>query len=338
MVKSKLVKISLSPTWCVYVITTTSLAKILAHTSLTNTYPTPKLITMANTTAPQRQIGTWASNKTAHPGNADKSHGRRSSAEVQKERTAKAQAKAAREEAKQNSINRTAEFELADIAEEGLADATPRPPFTPKQWPPPRNQTYSDLTPLAAMSDDDMSEDFDRASFVPPRSEMSATADDSAVESEAPTPAPKKQKTQDKAAVKTAAKTTVKKAGGKKHVDEPDVEMVPSKVEPPQEPKAKKAKKKMVREEINKRIEGNANSGNKYGDMMRAMQRAREEGSNGEPALKAHVKLQAAGGNKRGLKREGAIGDIETLFDEDITVTNPDQLSKRSDWNNNNET
>ena len=98
---------------------------------------------MANTTAPQRQIGTRASNKTAHPGNADKSHGRRSSAEVQKERTAKAQAKAAREEAKQNSINRTAEFELADIAEEGLADATPRPPFTPKQWPPPRNQTYS---------------------------------------------------------------------------------------------------------------------------------------------------------------------------------------------------
>jgi len=71
---------------------------------------------------------------------------------------------------------------------------------------------------------------------------------------------------------------------------------------------------------------------------MRAVQRAREEGSNGEPALKAHVKLQAAGGNKRGLKREGAIGDIKTLFDEDITVTNPDQLSKRSDWNNNNET
>src|SRR6202011_5769974 len=81
--------------------------------------------------------------------------------------------------------------------------------------------------------------------------------------------------------------------------------------------------------EINKKIEGNANSRNKYGDMMRAMQRAREEGSNGEPALKAHVKLQTAGGNKRGLKREGAIGDIETLFDKDITVTNPDQLSKR---------
>ena len=180
---------------------------------------TPNLITMANTTAPQRQIRTRVSNRTAHPGNADKSRGRRTSVEVQKEHTAKSQAKAAHEEAKQNSINRTAEFKLADIAEEGLADATPCPPFTPKQWPPPRNQTYSDLTPLAAMSDVEMSDDFDRASFVPPRSEMSATVDDSAVESDAPTPPPKKQKIQEKAAVKTAAKTTARKAGGKKHVD-----------------------------------------------------------------------------------------------------------------------
>src|ERR1700720_2782321 len=103
-------------------------------------------------------------------------------------------------------------------------------------------------------------------------------------------------------------------------------------------------KKKMVRDEINKKIEGNANSGNKYGNMMRAMQRARnerDEGSKGEPALKAPSKLQAAGGSKKGLKREGAIGDlgnIKMLFDQDITATNPDQLSKGSNWNNNNET
>jgi hypothetical protein len=187
-----------------------------------------------------------------------------------------------------------------------------------------------------------MSDDFDRASFVLPRSEMSATVDDSAVESNAPTPPPKKQKIQEKAAVKTAAKTTAKKAGGKKHVDEPDVEIMPSNAEPPQEPKGKK-KKKMVRDKINKKIEGNANSGNKYGDMMRAMQQARDErdeGSNGEPALKAPSKLQATGGNKKGLKREGAIGDlgdIKMLFDQDITATNPDKLSKCSNRNNNNE-
>jgi hypothetical protein len=34
-----------------------------------------------------------------------------------------------------------------------------------------------------------------------------------------------------------------------------------SNAEPPQEPKGKK--KKMVRDEINKKVEGNANSGNK---------------------------------------------------------------------------
>jgi hypothetical protein len=197
---------------------------------------------------------TRASNKTTHPGTAVKAKARRTSAEVQKERTAKARAKEAREDARQNSINRMAEFELADIAEEDLANATPRPPFTPKQWPAPRNQTYSDLTPLAATSDADanMSDDFDRASFVPPRSEMSVTADDSDVESDAPSPPLKKQKTQNigKAAVKTAATIAAKKGGGKKQVDEPDVEVAPSNAELLQVPKGK-GKKKMVRDEIN---------------------------------------------------------------------------------------
>jgi hypothetical protein len=81
---------------------------------------------MPHTSAPRRQMETRASNKTAHPGYVDKViPTRRSGVEVQKTRTAKAQAKAAREEAKKNSINRTAEFELADIAKENLADATP---------------------------------------------------------------------------------------------------------------------------------------------------------------------------------------------------------------------
>ena len=120
------------------------------------------------------------------------------------------------------------------------------------------------------------------------------------------------------------------------------IEIMPSNAELPLD--KEKKKKKMVRDEINKKIEGNANSGNKYGDMMRAMQRAqdeRDEGSKGEPALKVPSKLQAAGGSKKGLKREGAIGDlgdIKMLFDQDITATNPDQLSKGSNRNNNNET
>lgn len=95
---------------------------------------------------------TRARNKAAHPGYADRANSRRTPAEVQKERTSKAQAKAAREEARQDSINRTAEFELADIAEEHMADATPRPHVTPKT---PRNPTYTDLPPLGLSSSDD---------------------------------------------------------------------------------------------------------------------------------------------------------------------------------------
>jgi hypothetical protein len=180
---------------------------------------------------------TRASNKTAHPGYVDKVNPtRRTGEEVQKTRTAKAQAKAAREEAKKNSINRTAEFELADIAKETLADATPRPLLTPKS----RNRTYPDLTPLAATSDAEETTDFDRASFMQARSEMSATGDDSAAESDATTLPPLKQTTQ------SIGKATKAK---KKQVNEPDVEVIPSDTEPLQMPKKKK--KKMVRNEIN---------------------------------------------------------------------------------------
>ena len=48
---------------------------------------------------------TQVSNKTTHPGTAVKAKACWTSAEVQKEHMAKAQAKAAREDAKQNSIN-----------------------------------------------------------------------------------------------------------------------------------------------------------------------------------------------------------------------------------------
>jgi hypothetical protein len=56
-------------------------------------------------------------------------------AEVQEECAAKAQAKAAHEDARLQSINRTAEFEHANMANEVLVNATPHPPFTPKPWP-----------------------------------------------------------------------------------------------------------------------------------------------------------------------------------------------------------
>ena len=87
-----------------------------------------------------RQIGTRASNKLAHPGQVTKTSTRRTSAEVQQEREAKAKAKADCEDAKQQSIICAAEFERAEIANEDMVNATPRPPFTPKPWPPARNK------------------------------------------------------------------------------------------------------------------------------------------------------------------------------------------------------
>jgi hypothetical protein len=67
---------------------------------------------MAKVSVAERQIETQASNKTTHPGQAVKAKTNRTMAKVQKERDAKAEAKVARKEAKQQSIRRTAEFEL----------------------------------------------------------------------------------------------------------------------------------------------------------------------------------------------------------------------------------
>jgi hypothetical protein len=87
---------------------------------------------MPNTSVPQHRIETRASNKTAYPGNVVKNTTHQSASEVREECEAKAQAKAAHEEARQQSTHHAAEFECADIANEDLVDATPRPLFTPK--------------------------------------------------------------------------------------------------------------------------------------------------------------------------------------------------------------
>ena len=87
---------------------------------------------------------TRVGNKTAHPGNLIKSTCR-TKAEIEQERIAKAQAIAARTEAKQQCINRTAAFEHADMANEDVVDATPRPLFAPKRLASTRNSTPTDL-------------------------------------------------------------------------------------------------------------------------------------------------------------------------------------------------
>jgi hypothetical protein len=143
-----------------------------------------------------RQIGTRAKNKFAHPGQVTKSTvPRRTSAEVQQERDAKAQAKADREESKRRSINRAAEFEHTDMANEDLLNATPRPPFTPKPWPP-RN---TKLVPVAESNELDFD---DNKSLSPaPSSETESDSQPSLTESDSDDPIPpgppaKKQKIQ----------------------------------------------------------------------------------------------------------------------------------------------
>ena len=91
-----------------------------------------------------RQIGTWATNKFAHPGKIVKpSAPCRTLAEVNQDHEAKAQAKADHEAAKKKSIAHAAQFEQSYMADEDMADATPRPHFTPK--PPPCNKRKSKL-------------------------------------------------------------------------------------------------------------------------------------------------------------------------------------------------
>ena len=164
----------------------TLLAQILAHTSLNLLCLTSfDLIIMPNNPAPQRQMETRATNKTAYPGDVIKAttKQRRTVAEVEEEHRAKAQAKIDLEVAKQLRIIHAAEFKHADMANADQLDATPCPVFTPKpcnqaQYSPPPTET-SDVE----MLDD---HDFNKAKFEPPSTDNSVTEDDSAVKSDPP--------------------------------------------------------------------------------------------------------------------------------------------------------
>ena len=235
--------------------------------------------------SPERRIETQAKNKTAHPGKVDKPSQapRRTKAEVQADKEAKAQAKEAAAEARQQSINRTAEFEHADIAHEDIIDATPRPTFTPR----PRSRRSqgrktSPLTPFTGTSDIVCDDDNPDESPFLPTGHLGGGDGELAIEIDSPPPPPKKKK----------AKSTSKATAAKKNLEEEtlaanrkrsvaDVEPegdlpVDSREEQPQEPKPKKAKVKM-REEIkvattkiveNEKEEKGPVEGNKYAKMV----------------------------------------------------------------------
>ncbi|KAF8802625.1 hypothetical protein BYT27DRAFT_7260921 [Phlegmacium glaucopus] len=237
-------------------------------------------------------------NRTTHPGLADKTTNRRSTAEVQQERAAKACAKAAHKEAKQQSIDRAAAFEHAEMANEDMVDTTPRPSFTPKPWPPPRNHKTSNLIPIAESSDSDV-EMSGSAFFVEISDVMDESTDD-----EPSSPAKKRARATQKAMAGVGVKSSGAKTAVKKKVDDSDVEIVP-----PSDEELPKPKKVKVRDEINiatKKMEGGEDRGNKYRNMVKSMSSNRAEGLSGKPVPKASLQVQPAEGG-RGLKREGLM-------------------------------
>jgi hypothetical protein len=207
------------------------------------------------------------------------------------------------------------------MANEDMVDATPRPPFTPKPWPPPRNKKKAKLVTVAEPSEAEIVDDldFDKTSLAPVASEEddSVTEDDSVAEDESvtesdsddPTPPAKKQKTQ-------ATEKAMQTAGASANVDEKKKKKVEKVAitSDQQTPKPKKFKAK-VRDEIDfaaKKITDNEVKRNMYSDMVKSMS-----------APKPPSQLQAAGGGRK-LKREGAIADINALYKK-VTSTNPHQ-------------
>ena len=178
------------------------------------------------------------------------------------------------------------------------------------------------------MTDD---RDFDKADFVPPSASAneSVTKEGSATESDEPFAPIKKQNTQPttNTAKKTAAKKTAMKAAGKKkQVDEEtNVEIVDSEVELP------KLKKIKLQEEIN--IAGKEFEEKEAENKSSKLPSSKRGRGDRKPAPKADGvplwRQATTGGNKKTMKREGAIGDISTLFDQEIMGKRPE----RSDQN-----
>ena len=160
--------------------------------------------TMPETAVPQHQIETRAKNKTTHPGKAVKFSQRQTKVEVQQEKDAKAQAKLALAEARQQSINCTAEFEHANVANEDMVNVTPCPNFTPNPRPLIHNPKKSPLISFSGKSNIRVSNnlDEDETVFTVPSSK---NLHGSAVESEGPPPLTPAKKGKAKPAQKTTA-------------------------------------------------------------------------------------------------------------------------------------
>jgi len=289
---------------------------------------TPQLrLSVLYLNASQSDMETRARNKTAHPGNIDKSTTRRTKMEVKEECTTKAQAVATCAKAKQQGINHIAEFEHADMVNVDIVDATPRPLFTPKARPSTRHQKDSTLAMTTDLETSDV-EILENSESESPFSKNSVTHNSLSGESdgeasfESP-PAKKKPRCTVKTVQTVKATAPMAKKTGKRKVPEAETEPAFNE-EAPKKPKLKlKPKPKMtVRDEINlaaKKIQENKDEGHKEHDKVRptkvgaaskAPSQLQAAGEDEESALKAPLQSQTWG---KKLKREGAIANIGLL-------------------------
>jgi hypothetical protein len=292
---------------------------------------------MPDKSGSQYRMSTRASNKEAHPGNAVKSKMRRTTAEVQQERAAKAQAKAAQDEVKRQNIDRTAQFEYTDMANEAMADATPRPP--PKLGP--ASSYHQNVnSPLTGMSEDDTVDGDSSALFEQP--EITSDNEQEQVSNSEASPPVQKWKTGLKATDQQIRSIATQKR--KQMVEE----TVSASEEAEPQPQPKKVKKEVVkvRDVINatvNKLEGTKTTVNKlegdktqvYGDKMKSTL-SEQTGGKGKGRLASRPLLQdqTMGVMGRPLRREGAVADINALYQQ-TAQTNNYQSFKRSQQNNN---
>ncbi|KAI9463520.1 hypothetical protein BJY52DRAFT_1221525 [Lactarius psammicola] len=294
---------------------------------------------MSNTFFSQRRIETRVSNKTAHPGNTVKAPKHQSKAKVQHEREAKAEAKAARSEARQQSINRAAEFELADMANKDLVDATPHPVFTPRQR---RNQIQSDVSPITEKSDTHKSDsEMSESPFLPPPApnQSSDSGDDLTAESDVPTG--RRLKGELKKPVPATKSAATKKAGAKhvgkqKKVVESDAEIVgtSAKSKSSQESRPKRWKLRTWNEidVAAKKIEEtlNKSQGKRYGNVVKST-----SGTQGDERAPQGSSRQASVEGRKKVQKEGAIdttmASVKTSgkVTASVTQAEPDQASAK---------
>jgi hypothetical protein len=270
--------------------------------------------------SPPSPIRTRPKNKNTHPGVIVQAPPHRSSAEIQQERAAKARAKAAQEAEKQQNIQRTAAFELTDMINEDVADATPHPAlFTPK--PQPRPKRKKAIPALIAEGSDDPDNSHDTSSSFSPKpsacSEDSATEEEPASEIDSQSPIPAKMlkaKATRKATTKMshappARKKTKAVEDVAQALDE-EMELALDEV-PPRKPKKMKVK---VRDEIDlvaMKIKEDEiqNNGGKTGNMANPTsgQQAGKEQS-GRPAPQSLVSQVQ---QRNLLKRAVAVANID---------------------------